>query len=229
MASRYRLFYETVVRPELLAKFQYKNVHMVPRVEKVTVSVATRLRPSGLDNPIAAAFMLELITGQQAKFTRIRKANARYKTREGLLEGAKVALRGDSMYHFMDRLVTQVLPRITDFEGLDRKSFDHDGGYTLGIRDWSTFLEFESQHENLSNLNVQQTPGLGVQAPCGPRAPPQRGAHARTRPSVVVVRMPPRHLPEQLSVSLGGQVRPSARSEEEAFLLLSALRFPFRQ
>eukprot|EP00962_Isochrysis_galbana_P023262 scaffold7006_cov108-Isochrysis_galbana.AAC.3 len=163
MASRYRMFYDTVVRPDMLAKMQYKNVHMVPKLDKVTVSIATHMKPTGLDNPIAAAFALELITGQQAQLTRVKKANAKYKVRTGMLEGAKVVLHGDNMYHFLDRLVTTVLPRITDFEGLDRRSFDAHGGYALGIRDWSSFIEVESQHENLQPFGVQQSPGLGVQ------------------------------------------------------------------
>jgi len=171
----------------MLAKMQYKNVHMVPKIEKITVSIATRMQPTGLDNPVAAAFALELLTGQQAKFTRTKRSMAQYKSREGQLEGAKVALHGENMWHFMDRLVTTVLPRITDFEGLDRRSFGSAGSYTIGIRDWSNFIEFEAQNENLHSFGLGSTPGVGV------------------------------------------QIVTSAKTEKEAHMLLSALRFPFKK
>lgn len=158
--SRYRLFYDMVVRADILAKMQYTNVHMVPRVEKITVSISTSMKPTGLDNPIAAAFALELITGKTASPTRTKQNNSKYRVRPGSLEGAKVELTGDDMYHFMDRLVTQVLPRIPDFDGLNRKSFDLRGNAAFGIRDWSHFIELESQHENLSSFGP--SPGLGV-------------------------------------------------------------------
>ena len=94
--SRYRQFYEKVVRADMLSKFAYKNVHQIPKVTQISVSGATHVQlGKQLDNPIASAFFLELITGQQAKFTRIRRGNARYKVREGFLEGSKVTLRAD--------------------------------------------------------------------------------------------------------------------------------------
>ena len=152
--SRYRKFYETVVRPDLLAKAGYKNVHQIPKVQQVSVSGATHVnRGKGLDNPVGAAFMLELITGQQAKLTRIRVPNAMYRVREGFLEGAKVTLHGDQMYNFLDRLVTMVLPRVTEFGGLKHSSFDGRGNYALGITDMNYFLEIEAQHANMMNFS----------------------------------------------------------------------------
>ena len=185
--SRYKMWYETVVRADMLSKFQYRNVHEIPRIKQVTVSAATRMRTSGLDNPVAAAFALELVTGQRAQLTRIKRGNARYKVREGFLEGAKTQLHGEQMYDFMDKLVTQVLPRVTDFNGLTGSSFDGKGNFSLGITDWSYFLEVEAQHANLQHLDLQNTPGIGV------------------------------------------VVRTSAKTDDEARLLLSALRFPFRR
>ena len=163
MSSRYRLFYETVVRPDLLGKMQYKNVHQIPKVKSISVSGATHTTLGrGLDNPIASAFFLELITGQQAKLTRIRRGNAMYKVREGFLEGAKVNLHGDQMYNFMDRLVTMVLPRITDFSGLKHGSFDGRGNYAIGIKDIHTFLEVEAQHGNMLNFHLNSARGCGI-------------------------------------------------------------------
>lgn len=186
MASRYKLFYEQVVRQDLLGKMAYKNVHQIPKVTQIAVSGATRAQlGKGLDHPVASAFFLELITGQQAKFTRIKVGNARYKAREGFLEGSKVTLHGNQMYNFMDRLITIVLPRITDFSGLKHSSFDGHGNYALGIKDVSTFLEVEAQHGNMLNFQLNSARGIGI------------------------------------------YVSTSAETDEEAKLLLSALRFPF--
>ena len=160
--SRYKEFYNTVVRADLLSKMQYKNVHQIPRVTQIAVSVATTLKPSGLDNPVAAAFMVELVTGQRAQLTRIKRANARYKVREGFLEGSKVHLHGSQMYDFLDRLVTMVLPRQTDFSGLRHDSFDGRGNYAIGIRDVNAFLEIEAQHGNMLNFQLDSARGCGV-------------------------------------------------------------------
>jgi large subunit ribosomal protein L5 len=186
MASRYKLFYETVVRSDLLSKMQYANFHQIPKLTQVTVSGATRAALGrGLDHPVASAFFLELITGQQAKLTRIRRAKAQYKVREGFLEGSKVELHGDQMYNFMDRLITQVLPRITDFGGLKHGSFDGHGNYALGVRDIHTFLEIEAQHGNMLNFQLNSARGCGI------------------------------------------YIETSAKTDAEAKVLLSALRFPF--
>ncbi len=160
--SRYRLFYESVIKPELLAKMQYKNVHMVPKMQHITVSMSTRMKPTGLDSPIPSAFLLELLTGQQAVFTRTKDDHAKYKVRKGVLEGAKVVLRGESMYHFMDRLVTQVLPRVVDFNGLSPDSFDGRGNFALGIKDLSVFHEIESQAANLDRFGIHTSRGVGI-------------------------------------------------------------------
>jgi large subunit ribosomal protein L5 len=186
MSSRYRTFYETVVRADLLSKMQYKNVHQIPKVTQISVSGATHAAlGNGLDQPVASAFFLELITGQQAKLTRIRRGNAKYKVREGFLEGSKVTMHGNQMYDFMDRLITMVLPRQTDFAGLRHDSFDGRGNYSIGIRDLNVFLEIEAQHGNMLNFHLDSARGCGI------------------------------------------YVATSAKTDAEAKLLLSALRFPF--
>lgn len=186
MGSRYRDFYNTVVRADLLSKLQYKNVHQIPKLQQVSIGGATRAALGrGLDQPIASAFMLELITGQQAKLTRVKRANARYKVREGFLEGSKVTLHGDQMYNFIDRLVTMVLPRQTDFGGLKHSSFDGKGNYAIGIKDIHTFLEVEAQHGNMLNFHLNSARGCGI------------------------------------------YIQTTAKTDAEAKVLLSALRFPF--
>ena len=160
---RYKSFYETVVRADLLSKFQYKNVHQIPKIKQVAISGATHAAlGKHLDHPVASAFFLELITGQQAKLTRIRRGNARYKVREGFLEGSKVTLHGAQMYNFLDRLVTMVLPRQTDFQGLRHDSFDGQGNYAIGVRDVNLFLEVEAQHGNMLNFPLDSARGVGV-------------------------------------------------------------------
>ena len=108
--SRCRLkeWYNIVVRPDLMAKMQYTNTHAVPKLSALSVQVTTKQASSGLDNAVPAAFILELVTGQTAALTRVKRANAMYKVRPGHLEGAKVTLHGEQMYHFLDRVVTQV-------------------------------------------------------------------------------------------------------------------------
>ena len=110
-----RFFYETIVRKDLLHQLRYKNVHQVPQIEPRRDADGDAMRPGTLDHPVPAAWMLELPTGQRARLTKTRRNNARYKIRQGTLEGAMVKLHGDSMYEFVDRLLTQVLPRVTDF------------------------------------------------------------------------------------------------------------------
>ena len=169
--GRYRAFYETVVRADLLSKLQYSNYHQIPRVTQVAVSGATHgPLGKGLDHPVASAFFLELITGQEAKVTRIRRGNARYKVREGFLEGSKVTLHGEQMWSFLDRLVTMVLPRQTDFAGLAHDSFDGRGNYAIGIRDLNVFLEIEAQHGNMLHFPSDSARGCGRRRPangCG--------------------------------------------------------------
>merc|ERR1711865_620661 len=136
-----------------MAKMQYTNTHAVPKLNGVSVQVTTKQAATGLDDAVPAAFILELVTGQTAALTRVKNANAMYKVRPGHLEGAKVTLHGDQMYHFLDRMVTQVLPRITDFNGLNSASFDGKGNYALPIKDWSYFLEVSYYHNTWHSRN----------------------------------------------------------------------------
>jgi len=137
---------------------QYKNVHLIPKVTQVTVMMTTNIKPTGLDNPVPAAFLLELMTGQRAKLTRVRKYSTKLKIRPGTLLGAAVTLHGDVMYHFLDKVVTQVLPRVADFNGLNNDSFDRTGNYGFTIYDVSNFLEVESQYANLQPFGLNQAP-----------------------------------------------------------------------
>jgi large subunit ribosomal protein L5 len=130
------------VRPALIEKRQYKNVHQVPRMEKIVVNmgVSASLEKGALDD---AAKDLTLITGRKPVISKSRKAIANFKLRENQPIGCRVTLRREAMYEFFDRLVAAALPRIRDFRGISTRSFDGRGNYSLGIADQTIFPEIE--------------------------------------------------------------------------------------
>jgi len=139
-----RLFekYVKEVRPALMAKRQYKNLHQVPQLEKIVVNmgVSASLEKGAIDD---AAKDLSLITGRKPVISLARKSIANFKLREKQPIGCRVTLRRDAMYEFFDRLVATALPRIRDFRGTSRRSFDGRGSYSLGIPDQTIFPEIE--------------------------------------------------------------------------------------
>jgi large subunit ribosomal protein L5 len=135
--------YNKEVIPALRKAFEFKNTMQVPRVEKVVVNIGVG---EALDNPKAleaAVSDLTIITGQKPVMNKARKSIANFKLREGRLIGAKVTLRGDRMWAFLDRLVNTALPRVRDFRGVSANAFDGRGNYTLGLRDQLIFPEIE--------------------------------------------------------------------------------------
>jgi len=141
MATRLREKYEGSVRPQLQERFGYANVNQIPTLSKVVVNMSVGeaiANPKALD---AAVAELAAITGQKAIVTKARKSIAAFKLREGMNIGAKVTLRGERMYVFLDKLFNVVLPRIRDFRGLPAKSFDGRGNYNLGLREQLVFPE----------------------------------------------------------------------------------------
>lgn len=134
--------YVKEVAPALKEKRQYKNVHQIPRMEKIVVNmgVSASLEKGAIDD---AAKDLALITGRKAVISKSRKSIANFKLREGMPIGCRVTLRRDAMYEFFDRLVAVTLPRIRDFRGTSPRSFDGRGNYSLGIADQTVFPEIE--------------------------------------------------------------------------------------
>ena len=116
---RLKAHYEKVVRDELTKKFEYQNVMQVPKIEKIVLNMGVGEAVNDRKKVENAAGDLALISGQKPVTTRARKSIATYKVREGMTLGAKVTLRGDRMYEFLDRLVTIALPRVKDFRGLN--------------------------------------------------------------------------------------------------------------
>jgi large subunit ribosomal protein L5 len=135
--------YETVVRAALLEKFAYKNPMQVPRLEKIVINMGVGEGVSDRKKVDNAAGDLALIAGQKPVQTKSRKAIAVYKLREGMSIGAKVTLRGDRMYEFLDRFITIALPRVKDFRGLNPKSFDGRGNFACGLKEHIVFPEID--------------------------------------------------------------------------------------
>ena len=124
-------------------EFGYSNVMQIPRLEKIVINMGVGEAVNDRKKVDSAAKDLSLIAGQRAVITRARKSIATYKVRDGMPIGAKVTLRGDRMYEFVDRLVTIALPRVKDFRGLSPKSFDGRGNFAMGLREHIVFPEID--------------------------------------------------------------------------------------
>jgi large subunit ribosomal protein L5 len=129
--------------PELMKKFGYTSVMQVPRLEKITLNMG--LGEALADKKVleAATSDMDAIAGQKAVVTRARKSVAGFKIREGYPIGAKVTLRGERMWDFLERLISIALPRVRDFRGLNPKSFDGRGNYSMGVREQIIFPEID--------------------------------------------------------------------------------------
>ena len=135
--------YVTEVVPALQQKFGYKNVNQIPKIDKIVINMGLG---DCKDNPKAlevAVKELEALAGQKAITTKAKKSIANFKLREGMNIGAKVTLRGERMYEFMDKLMNIALPRVRDFHGVSDKAFDGRGNYALGIREQLLFPEID--------------------------------------------------------------------------------------
>jgi large subunit ribosomal protein L5 len=141
--ARLKEKYKTEVAKALMEKFQYTSVMQIPKFDKIVVNMGLG---EAKDNPKAiqaAAAELAIITGQQPVITKAKKSVANFKLRQGMAIGAKVTLRGERMYEFMDRLFSISLPRVRDFRGVDANAFDGRGNYTIGIKEQLMFPEIE--------------------------------------------------------------------------------------
>lgn len=135
--------YEKEIIPEMMKEYSYKSVMEVPRIEKITVNMGVGSANQNIKELDAAAQDLAKITGQKPIITRARKSIAGFKVRKGNPIGCKVTLRGIRMYEFLDRLLNVAIPRVRDFRGLSRKSFDGYGNYTIGVKEQLIFPEVD--------------------------------------------------------------------------------------
>lgn len=140
-AARLRVQYQTTIVKELKQELGLKNVHQVPRLEKIVVNIGLGRAKDEKKLLEVAANTLRKITGQQPVETIAKNSIAGFKLREGNKIGLKVTLRGDKMYEFMDRVINLVIPRLRDFHGVNPKSFDGQGNFALGFTDQSVFPE----------------------------------------------------------------------------------------
>ncbi|OQY37037.1 MAG: 50S ribosomal protein L5 [Anaerolineaceae bacterium 4572_5.2] len=141
--NKMREFYQEEAVPSLKKGFGFTSVMQVPRIEKVVINIGLG---EAKDNPKvieAAVGDLSTITGQKPVLTKSRKNIANFKLREGIVIGAKVTLRGEKMWAFLDRLINVALPRVRDFRGISPDSFDGRGNYTLGLRDQLIWPEID--------------------------------------------------------------------------------------
>jgi large subunit ribosomal protein L5 len=140
---RMKAHYEQVVRDALKTKFGYANAMQIPRLDKIVLNMGVGEAVNDRKKVDSAANHLAMIAGQKPVVTRARKSIATYKLRDGMAIGAKVTLRGDRMYEFLDRFVTIALPRVKDFRGLNPKSFDGRGNYACGLKEHIVFPEID--------------------------------------------------------------------------------------
>jgi large subunit ribosomal protein L5 len=141
--NRLREKFSKEITPALVSKFNYKSVMQVPKIEKIVVNMGIGDAVQNAKSLDVAVEELAIITGQKPIITRAKKSIAGFRLREGMPIGAKVTLRGERMYEFLDKLVSVSLPRVRDFRGISKKSFDGRGNYTLGVREQLIFPEID--------------------------------------------------------------------------------------
>ena len=153
--SRLKKFYKEQVVPALMEKYGYKNVNECPKIEKVVLNMGLGDVKDNSKSLNAAVAELGLIAGQKPVIAKARKSVSNFKIHEGQNIGAKVTLRGDKMYDFLDKLISVALPRVRDFKGISSKSFDGHGNYALGVKEHLIFPEISfDKIERIRGLDV---------------------------------------------------------------------------
>ncbi|MCM3588508.1 50S ribosomal protein L5 [Mesobacillus maritimus] len=148
--NRLKEKYNKEISPALMSKFNYKSVMEVPKLEKIVINMGVGDAVANAKALDTAVEELSLISGQKPLITRAKKSIAGFRLREGMPIGAKVTLRGERMYEFFDKLVSVSLPRVRDFRGVSKKSFDGRGNYTMGVKEQLIFPEID--YDKVSKL-----------------------------------------------------------------------------
>lgn len=155
MAARLRESYKNEVFPALMDQFKYGNVMEVPKLEKVTINMGLGEAKENAKILESAVEEISLIAGQRPVITKARKSIANFKVRQGMPVGAKVTLRGDNMYEFIDKLFNIALPRVRDFKGVSKNSFDGRGNYSMGIKEQLIFPEINyDKVDTIKGMNI---------------------------------------------------------------------------
>lgn len=153
--ARLKALYESEIKKQLMAKYQYGNVHQIPKLEKIIVNCVTR--DAVTNGKIVETIVEDLatVTGQKPVVAKAKKSIASFKLRQGQALGAFVTLRGEQMYEFLDRLINFSLPRVKDFRGLSPKGFDGKGNYTMGVKEQIIFPEINYD-------KIEKVRGMGI-------------------------------------------------------------------
>ena len=155
MAARLKETYKNTVFAALREQFKYENVMEVPKLEKVTINMGLGEAKENAKIMESAVEEISLITGQRPVVTKARKSIANFKVRQGMPVGAKVTLRGDNMYEFIDKLFNIALPRVRDFKGVSKNSFDGRGNYSMGIKEQLIFPEINyDKVDTIKGMNI---------------------------------------------------------------------------
>ena len=155
MGARLKETYKNDVFPALKEKFNYTNVNEVPKLEKVTINMGLGEAKDNAKVMESAVQEISLITGQRPVVTKARKSIANFKVREGMPVGCMVTLRGDNMYEFVDKFFNISLPRVRDFKGVSKNSFDGRGNYSMGIKEQLIFPEINYDDvETIKGMNI---------------------------------------------------------------------------
>lgn len=153
--SRLRDIYKSKVIPAMREKYSYKSVMAVPKMEKVVVSMGVGKAIAEKKFMDSAIKDLTIIAGQKPQICLAKKSVSNFKLREGMSIGLKVTLRKERMYEFLDRLINLAIPRVKDFRGLNPKSFDGSGNYSMGLQEQSVFPEIDpGRIENVQGMNI---------------------------------------------------------------------------
>lgn len=153
--SRLKKMYTDKIVPNLMEKLKYKSVMQVPKIKKISINQGLGAAVNDKKLIQAGVDELTLIAGQKAVATKAKKSISNFKLREGMPIGAKVTLRGDMMYEFLDRLISVAIPRVRDFRGLNNKGFDGNGNYTLGVKEQIIFPEISIDKINkVTGMNI---------------------------------------------------------------------------
>ena len=153
--SRLKKKYVEEIVPDLMERLQNKSVMQVPKIKKISINQGLGAAVNDKKLVQAGVDELTLITGQKAVATKAKKSISNFKLREDMPIGAKVTLRGDMMYEFLDRLISVAIPRVRDFRGLNNKGFDGNGNYTLGVKEQIIFPEISIDKINkINGMNI---------------------------------------------------------------------------
>lgn len=155
MGARYKDFYKNEVVPKLVKETGYKNIHQIPKLEKIVINMGLGEATSNSKIIEQSAAELTIISGQKPVVSKAKKSIAAFKLKEKQEIGCFVTLRSDRMYDFFDKLINISLPRVRDFKGVSKKAFDGRGNYTLGIKEQLIFPEISYEHiEKIKGMNI---------------------------------------------------------------------------